>query len=141
MNVHRIPVRGSFQTAGNTPTRAIVIPLLPMDGAFSVSGTILAVDDATPRSSVEFYPRFGGNVVAGNATENDNAGPATQPQDGGTAQAWAPAGLKTSIKGRQLEIILTGIDGKTIAWAWALEVVTIALGSSAPVANPSGPGP
>jgi hypothetical protein len=137
MNVQKIPVRGTSQTAGNTPKRAIVVPLLPMDGAFSISGTILAVDDSATRFSVEFYPRFGGSVVAGKVTENDTGAPTAQPQDGGTGQGWAPGAPKTTITGRQLEVTLTGIDGKTIDWAWDLEVILFSLPASTAATKPA----
>jgi hypothetical protein len=142
MNVQRIPVRGTSQTVGNTAKRAIVVPLLPMDGAFSISGTILAVDDSATRFSVEFYPRFGGSVVAGKVTENSTGAPAAQPQDGGTGQGWAPGAPKATITGRQLEVTLTGIDGKTIDWAWDLEVILFSLpaGTAGTAATKQAPG-
>jgi hypothetical protein len=138
MNVQKIPVHGGSQTVGATPTRAIVMPLLPVDGAFSISGAIAAVDDASTRSSVVFYPavlfypHFDGNVVAGKATENDTGALAEQPQDGSTAQGGAPGTPKLSITGRQVEILLTGLDGMTINWAWALEIILFSLPASAP---------
>jgi hypothetical protein len=75
-------------------------------------------------------------VVAGKATENDTGAPAAQPQDGGTAQGWAPGAPKLSITGRQIEILLSGLDGKTLYWAWALEMILFSLPASAPGASP-----
>jgi hypothetical protein len=144
-HVHSIPITGTIRTTDDTPTRAICIPLLPQDGAFSITGTILAVDDLTTRSSVEFHPRFGGSIVGGKVTENDTGALAMEPQDGGAAQKWAPGALKTTITGRQMEILVTGIAGKTIDWGWALELVTLSLPSSpaapadAKSAAPAGP--
>jgi hypothetical protein len=137
MHVQKIPIQGTSQTVGHTPKRAIAIPLLPADGAFSITGTILAVDDSTTRSSVAFYPRFGGSLVAGKATEDDTGAPDAQPRDSGGAQGWAPGAPKPSITARQMEILLTGIAGKTIYWAWDLEVVLLSL-PSAPAAQPGG---
>jgi hypothetical protein len=36
--------------------------------------------------------------------------------------------LTVTITGQQLEIGVTGIDGKTLAWAWALDLVVVTLG-------------
>jgi hypothetical protein len=142
MNVQKIPVHGATQTVGATPMRAIAMPILPVDGAFSISGAIAAVDDASTRSSVVFYPavlfypHFDGNVVAGKATENDTGALAEQPQDGSAAQGGAPGAPKLSITGRQVEILLTGLDGMTINWAWALEIILFSLPASAPSPSP-----
>ena len=121
-------VEGLVVVAGATPTGAITIPVLPKDGAWSLSGHVIAVDESTPRSSVTFFPRLSGTCAGGVVTQNNTTKISSQPSDGGRAQTWEPGGLTVTIMGQQLEIGVTGIDGKTLAWAWSLDLVVVTLG-------------
>lgn len=121
-------VEGLVVVTGATATRAITIPVLPKDGAWSLAGHVIAVDEATPRSSVTFFPRLSGTCTAGVVTQNNTTKISSQPSDGGRAQTWEPGGLTVALTGQQLEIEVTGIDGKTLAWAWALDLLVVSLG-------------
>lgn len=125
--VQKIGLDGVFTVAGATPTRAITLPLLPKDGAWSLVGHVIAVDEACPRSSVTFYPRLSGTCAAGVVTQNNVTKITSQPSDGGRTQTWEPGGLTMTITGQQVEIQVAGIEGKSLVWAWALEVLLVSM--------------
>lgn len=120
-------LEGVCTVAGATATRAITLPLLPKEGAWSLVGHVIAVDEASPRSSVTFYPRISGSCAAGVVTQNNVTKIMSQPSDGGRVQTWEPGGLSVTITGQQVEIQVAGIEGKTLIWAWALEVLLVSM--------------
>lgn len=126
-NVQQRHLEGVFSVAGATATRAITLPALPKDGAWSLSGHVIAVDEATPRSSVTFFPRLSGACAAGVMTQNNTTKMSMQPSDGGRLQTWEPGGLTVTITGQQVELQVTGIEGKTLVWAWALDLLLVTM--------------
>ena len=120
-------IEGMFTATGATAKRAISIPLLPKDGAWSITGHLIAVDPATPRNAVTFFPQFTGVCEGGVVTPNSTTKIKSQPVDGGRTQTWAPGGPALAVTGQQVEIELAGIEDKSIVWAWSLEVVVLAL--------------
>lgn len=129
--MHQIQKRsfdGVVVVANATPTRAITIPALPKDGAWSIQGHVIAVDEATPRSSVTFFPRLSGSCAGGVVTQNNTAKISCQPSDGGRGQTWEPGGLTMTITGQQLEIEVVGIEGKSLLWAWSLDMLLVTMG-------------
>jgi hypothetical protein len=66
-------------------------------------------------------------VASSAAASSSTVKSSTQPADN-TAQPWEPGGLSLTATGQQLEIEVAGIEGKTIVWAWALDVVVVVLG-------------
>lgn len=138
-HVQKRHIEGVFTATGAAPTRAIGIPLLPKDGAWAISGHVIAVDQAAPRRSVTFFPYFTGVCEGGVATPNNGIKFRSQPMDGGRAQMWAPGGIGMTITGQQLEIEVAGIEDTTVVWAWSLDVVVLSLpgqgGSGAPPAK------
>ena len=120
-------LEGMVAVTGATATRAITLPVLPKDGAWSLAGSVIAVDEATPRSSVTFFPRFSGACSAGVATQNTTTKITSQPSDGGRTRTWEPGGLTMTITGQQLEIEVAGIEGKTLVWAWSLDLLVVSL--------------
>jgi hypothetical protein len=126
--VQKRSIEGLVTVTGATPTGAITIPVLPKDGAWSLAGHVIAVDEASPRSSVTFFPRFSGTCTAGVVTQNNTTKISCQPSDGGRGQTWEPGGLTVTMTGQQLEIEVTGIEGKTLVWAWALDLLVVSLG-------------
>jgi hypothetical protein len=125
-------IEGMFTATGATAKRAVSIPLLPKDGAWSITGHLIAVDQGTPRHAVTFFPQFTGVCEGGVVTPNSTTKIKSQPVEGGRAQNWAPGGPALAVTGQQLEIELTGIEDKTIVWAWSLDVVVLALPDQAP---------
>ena len=124
-------ISGHTMTPDATPVRTIAIPL-PVDGAWSITGTVLAVDSASGRSrSVIFLPHIAGYSVAGVAHENDGLAGVypTSPTAGygvegvGIAPVFTGAGPDAPV----CEIQLTGADGVTIAWGWDLDVASLGL--------------
>jgi hypothetical protein len=120
-------IEGTFTAAGADAKRAVAIPLLPAEGAWSITGHLIAVDQATPRHAVTFFPKFTGVCEGGVATPNHGNKLVTQPLDGGSAQTWAPGGIGLKVSGQQLEIEITGIKDKSVVWAYSLDVVVISL--------------
>ena len=130
MTVAKLHIEGSTKIlapAGATATRSIVIPLLPAQGSWAITGTVQAVRADGQFGPVTFFPQFTGGCVKGNAIMNASAIP-TLPADGGEEQRFAPGGLTLvgSDQGLQLEIALTGVGGVAILWAWDLVVTTLA---------------
>ena len=124
-------ISGHTTTPDATPVRTIAIPL-PVDGAWSITGKVLAVDNASGRSrSVVFFPDISGYCVAGVAHENDGLAGVypTSPTAGygvdgvGIAPVLTGAGPDAPV----CEIQLTGADGMTIAWGWELDVASLGL--------------
>jgi hypothetical protein len=131
MNVATRHVEGAttiLATAGTTATRSIVIPLLPRQGSWVITGTVQALRADGLQGPVTFFPQFTGGCVKGVATLNSAGVIPTQPVDGGVAQHFRPGGLSLvgSDQGLQLEIALTGVAGVAICWAWHLVVSTLA---------------
>ncbi len=114
--------------AGATATRSIVIPLLPANGAWVITGTVQALRADAAFPPVTFFPRFTGRCVNGVATLNSTGEIPTEPVDGGEDQRFEPGGLAVagSDQGLQLEIALTGVAGADVIWAWALDVSILA---------------
>ena len=80
-----------------------------------------------------FYPfTFTGVCEGGVVTPNNTTKIKSQPVEGGRAQMWSPGGPALAVTGQQAEIELTGIEDKTIVWAWSLDVVVLALPEQAP---------
>jgi hypothetical protein len=130
MNVTKRHIEGAttiLAAAGATATRSIVIPLLPTQGSWAITGTVQAVRADGLYGPVTFFPQFTGGCVRGIATLNSGAIP-TLPVDGGGDQHFAPGGLTLvgSDQGLQLEIALTGEANVAIVWAWALDVFLLA---------------
>lgn len=125
-HVQKRTIEGVLKVGGAAPRRAISIPLLPKDGAWSITGQVIAVDEATPRLAVTFYPQFTGTCAGGVATPNSGAKVAGQPKE--RAKTWEPVGVSMVASGQQVEIEVTGIEDKTIVWAWSLDVVAVSLG-------------
>ena len=114
--------------AGATATRSIVIPLLPANGSWVITGTVQALRADTTFPPMTFFPQFTGMCVNGVATLNSTGEIPTQPVDGGGDQRFEPGGLAVagSDQGLQLEIALTGVAGVAVIWAWALDVSILA---------------
>jgi hypothetical protein len=131
MNVATRHIEGMTKipaSAGATPTRSIVIPLLPADGSWVIRGVVQAVRADGQYGPVTFFPQFTGGCVRGIATLNNTGKVPTQPLDGGEEKLFHPAGISlTGAKdeGLQIEIALTGVPGVAICWAWALEVFAL----------------
>ena len=134
-------IEGTITATGAAAQRAISIPLLPKDGAWSITGHLIAAHAATPRNSVTFFPQFTGVCEGGVVTPNNppNGVPKTksQPTDGGRAQTWAPGGPALAVTGQQVEIELTGIENTTIVWGWSFDVVVLELPAQAPSNKPA----
>ncbi len=126
-NIQKRTITGSTTVKGDKPARAIVLPLLPMDGSWSVTGHVIAVDEGAPRASVTYCPHLTGTLTEGAVAQNNTPKIASQPRDGGREQAWAPGGINVVISDRRVEIEVAGIEGKAITWAWSLDVVTVSL--------------
>ena len=131
-------IEGTFTTTGAAPLRAISIPLLPKDGAWSITGDLIAVNAATPRLAVTFFPQFTGVCEGGVVTPTSTTKIKSQPPEAARAQVWAPGGAALAVTGQQVEIELTGIENTTIEWGWSFDVVVLALpAQSAPPAPPA----
>lgn len=127
MNVAKRHIEGTIKipaSAGGTPTRAIVIPLLPEQGSWVITGSVQALRTDASFGLVTFFPQFTGGCVNGIAIANSTGVIPTQPIDGGTDQHFRPAGLSLlgSDQGLQLEIALTGEASTAVLWAWDLDV-------------------
>lgn len=138
-------IEGTVTATGAAPLRAISIPLLPTDGSWSITGHLIAVNTATPRQSMTFYPQFTGVCEGGVVTNNSPTNGTTNTTPTTTATSfvptnpatkskspWAPGGPALAVTGQQVEVELTGIDATTIVWAWSFEVVVVALPAQAP---------
>jgi hypothetical protein len=150
-HLHTRHIEGIFTATGAAPVRAISIPLFPKDGAWSISGHLIAVNAATPRQAMTFFPLFTGmcegGVVMPNSTtkiqsqsadaKSPPADAKSPPADGGGAQSWAPGAPALAVAGQQVEIELAGIANTTIEWGWSFDVVVLALPAQAPISKPS----
>lgn len=138
-HIQKRHIEGVFTATGAAVKRALSIPLLPKDGAWAITGHVIAVDPALPRHSVTFFPQFTGVSEGGVVTSNNTSKFKSQPLDGGRAQGWAPGGIALTITGQQAEIEVAGIEDETTVWAWSLDVVVLSLpeegGSSQPTAK------
>ena len=115
--------------AGATPMSAIAIPLLPTQGSWVITGTVQAVSADGLHGPVVFFPRFTGICAGGLAIPNSTGAVATEPEDGGEAQSFAPARLSlvsAEDQGVHIAIALTGMAGVAIYWAWALDITSLA---------------
>ena len=130
MHISKRHIEGSTQilsSASGAPTRSIVLPLLPSQGSWVITGIIQAMRVDGLNGPVTFFPRFTGSCTNGIATANHTGKIATQPVDGGGAQGCQPGGLSlvgAEERGSQLEIALTGVEGVAFYWAWQLDVTT-----------------
>jgi len=140
-NVERITIQGSAQlpaSAGATPTNIAVLGPMPQDGAWTITGSITAVDTAavpsgrSARSAVVFYPQFEGVSIAGVATRLDSYGSAVatppmacQPQDRGLAGFGFvvpnPVDLVT-VGTNSVQLQVTG-PGAGVELTWAYDLV------------------
>ncbi len=132
MNISKRHIEGSTTiagSAGSSPKSAIVIPLLPKQGSWVITGVVQAVRADGRCDPVTFFPRITGGCIDGLATANSTGQMPTEPVDGGLAQGFAPGGLSlvgADAQGLQLEIALTGVAGApsaAICWAWDLDVL------------------
>jgi hypothetical protein len=132
MNVAKMHIEGSMTiggTAGSSPTRAILIPLLPSQGAWFVTGVVVAARADGRYGPVTFFPRVTGACSDGLAISNSTGQMPSEPVDGGLAQGFAPGGLSlvgADAQGLQVEIALTGVAGVAVCWAWDLDVFLVA---------------
>lgn len=133
MNVSKRHIEGSTQILGPasaTPTSSIVIPLLPPQGSWVITGIVQGMRADGLHGPVTFFPRFTGSCAKGVATPNNTGKIPTQPVDGGGGQGFQPGGLSlvgADERGPQMEIALTGVAGVAIFWAWELDVVVMSL--------------
>jgi len=82
MIAERVHVEGSATTANAAvAARKVALPPLPINGAWSINGQILAVDPAVgaTRNQVQFNMAASGISIAGIATETDGVGPSAWP--------------------------------------------------------------
>jgi hypothetical protein len=130
MNMQTIPVRGKTTTADATPVRKLAIPL-PADGAWCITGKVIAVDSAAGRSrSVTFTPTISGYSAAGVAREND--GEQGIPMFPATGFGVVGVTITPVFSGQGpdapvCELQFTGAAGVTIAWGWDLSVTALGL--------------
>jgi hypothetical protein len=137
MNVAKRHIEGSTTigaAAGGSPTRAIMIPLLPSQGSWVITGVVQAVRADGKYGPVTFFPRITGTCSDGLAIANSTGQMPSEPVDGGLAQGFEPGGLSLAgadAQGLQIEIALTGVasvagaPGVAICWAWDLEVLLV----------------
>lgn len=128
MSVTKRTLQGEALVAsnGDTPTSAVQIPAVPSDGAFSFSGTLIAVDAAaapSTRFSVTYFIQWAGTSQGGDITRNVYSAVSTLPGDGGSAQGFAPGNLLGVLGDLGFTLALPGISGKTVKWAWSIDVV------------------
>ena len=135
MNISKRHIEGSTMiggAAGGAPTSTIVIPLLPPQGSWVITGVVQAVRADGRYGPVTFFPRVTGTCSDGFAIVNSTGQMPTEPVDGGLAQGFAPGGLSlvgADAQGLQVEVALTGVvgtPGVAICWAWDLEVLIVA---------------
>ena len=132
MNGTKMHIEGSITIGGATsgsPTRAIMIPLLPSQGAWVITGTVVAARADGRYGPVTFFPRVTGACSDGLAIANSKGQMPTEPLDGGLAQGFQPGGLSlvgADAEGLQVEIALTGVAGVAVCWAWDLDVLLVA---------------
>jgi hypothetical protein len=130
-------IEGIFTTTSAAAQRAIAIPLPPKDGAWSITGHLIAANAATPRTSVTYFPQLSGACEGGVVTPNGAPKNKSQPADGSRAQVWAPGGPALVVTGQQVEIELTGLENTTIVWGWSFDVVVLELPAQAPSNKPA----
>ena len=126
----RRSISGTSLLRSTVHQRTIVLPLLPENGAWSITGTIFAVRvDPPAGGSVAFYPLYAGSCCGGVATvTNGNAHLPNAGDDKGFAPGFAPGGPTLTVTNLQAEIAFTGAKGvTTIAWGWELDMVLISL--------------
>jgi hypothetical protein len=134
MNIAKRHIEGSTTIVGSadsSPKSAIVIPLLPPQGSWVITGVVQAVRADGRYGPVTFFPRITGGCVDGLATLNSTGQMPTEPVDGGLALGFEPGGLTlvgADARGLQIEIALTGVAEPSVAicWAWDLEVLVFA---------------
>lgn len=116
----------SLLSSSTVRQRTIALPLLPENGAWSITGTIFAVRVDPPGGvSVAYYPLYAGYCNGGVATVTTQYVPPASTDD---PQAFAPGGPALTITNLQAEIAFTGAEGvTTIAWGWELDVVLMSL--------------
>ena len=122
----RHSISGTSLLRSAVPQRTIVLPLLPENGAWSITGTIFAVRVDPPGGvSVAYYPLYGGYCDGGVVTVTN--GDAHLP-NAGDNRGFAPGGPALTVTNLQAEIAFTGAEGvTTIAWGWELDVVLMSL--------------
>jgi hypothetical protein len=131
MNMQTIPIRGTTTTADATPVRSVAIPL-PADGAWCITGRVVATDTASGRSrSVAFSPVLSGYSAGGVPHENDGAQGAI-PMAPATGFGVAGVGIAPVFSGQGpsapvCELQFTGAAGVNIAWGWNLSVEALGL--------------
>ena len=128
--MQRRSISGTSLLSSSVQQRTIALPLLPENGAWSITGTIFAVRVDPPGGvSVAYYPLYAGYCTEGLATVTTKYVPPVSTEDHhGSPPAFAPGGPALTITNLQAEISFTGAPGvTTIAWGWELDVVLMSL--------------
>jgi hypothetical protein len=128
-NMQRRSVSGTSLLSSSAQQRTIALPLLPENGAWSITGTIFAVRVDPPGGmSVAYYPLYAGYCNEGVATVTTKYVPPVSTDHYGSPPIFAPGGPALTITNLQAEITFTGAQGvTTIAWGWELDVVLMSL--------------
>ena len=121
--------------AGAAAVRKVAIPL-PIDGAWTVTGEVIAIDPAPGRvasHNVTFNLDITGVSIAGTATETDAVGPTAWPMlpAGGWGAALVTAVLNAGsavppVVVPTLELEFTG-NAAVADWAWELNLTTFTV--------------
>jgi hypothetical protein len=132
MQTQKIGIFGQaqFQIPGEgIQTPIIQIPLLPTDGSFLITGSILATQTGQPseRFSVAYNIQLAGPMQGGEVLGTTALVKTTIPTDGGTSQGWAPGPIGFPNTGRNMTLSVVGIVGQVIAWSWDLTVELVTL--------------
>ena len=129
-STQRCSISGTSLLSSPAQQRTIVLPLLPENGAWSVTGTIFAVRVDPPGGlALAYYPLYAGSCTGGVATVTSSNLPLPHAgDDQGFAPGFEPGGPALTITNLQAEIAFTGAEGvTTIAWGWELDVVLMSL--------------
>ena len=128
--MEKLNVQGQCQTVNSdSPTIEIPLPQLPFYGAWSVNGTILALNTdalSPPQNddSVALLLFISGNSVGGTALRNDGGTTpyTTYPPTGGLDVS-VSVGLGTLGLTQSLYLTLNNaVEGATVAWGWDLDI-------------------
>lgn len=128
MNVTKRTIEGTFQTTDVGPIAAVVVPMLPLNGGWAVTGSIIAVPDAVPRSnSVVFQLSMAGYSYVLDGTfalfENDDNPPFVKVPTAG----WSTVRISPFNIAPSLQIEFFGLASTLIDWGWSLDVVQLSL--------------
>ena len=123
-------ISGTSLLSSTAEQRTIALPLLPENGAWSITGTIFAVRVDPPGGvAVAYYPLFAGHCNRGVATvTSENLPPASTDTQQEVVPRFAPGRPALTVTNLQAEIAFTGAEGvTTIAWGWELDMVLMSL--------------